>query len=98
MALPVDQRSVEPEHDAVEALELELLLEAVYRHYGYDFRNYARTSIRRRVAKLMHEEGLTTISGVQERVLHDQAAWERFLRCMSVSVSAMFRDPHFFLA
>jgi chemotaxis protein methyltransferase CheR len=98
MALPVDQRSVEPEHDAVEALELELLLEAVYRHYGYDFRNYARTSIRRRVAKLMHEEGLTTISGVQERVLHDQAAWERFLRGMSVSVSAMFRDPHFFLA
>src|SRR5689334_19548605 len=97
MALPVSRRR-EPDHDTVEALELELLLEAVYRHYGYDFRNYARTSIRRRIAKLMKEEQLSTVSGLQERVLHDASAWERFLQGISVNVSAMFRDPHFFLA
>lgn len=96
MAVPVARRR--PEHDSVEALELELLLEAVFRHYGYDFRDYARTSIRRRVAKLVTEEGLRTISALQDRLLHDGACFERFLRGISVHVSAMFRDPHFFQA
>lgn len=98
MALPVNRRGATGEPESVEALELELLLEAIYRHYGYDFRGYARTSIRRRVAKLMRDEQLSTISGLQERVLHDASAWERFLQGISVSVSAMFRDPGFFLA
>ncbi len=98
MALPVSKRGASAEPESVEALELELLLEAIYRHYGYDFRGYARTSIRRRVAKLMRDEQLSTISGLQERVLHDASAWERFLQGISVSVSAMFRDPGFFLA
>ena len=98
MAVPVNQHRTATDSESVEALELELLLEAIYRHYGYDFRGYARTSIRRRIAKLMREEHLSTISGLQERVLHDASAWDRFLRGISVNVSAMFRDPHFFLA
>ncbi len=97
MAVPVSTRR-QPVEESVETLELELLLEAVYRRYGYDFRQYARTSIRRRVAKLIKEERLTTISGLQDRVLHDPSAWDRFLQGISVHVSAMFRDPHFFLA
>ena len=98
MALPVRPPRDGPEPPTVDALELELLLEAVYRQYGYDFRDYARTSIRRRIAKLMRDEGVTTISGLQERVLHDAAAWDRVLQGISVNVSAMFRDPDFFLA
>jgi chemotaxis protein methyltransferase CheR len=97
MAVPVDKPRAAADEETVEALELELLLEAVYRHYGYDFRNYARTSIRRRIAKLMTDEGLSTVSGLQERVLHDAGAWDRFLQGISVNVSAMFRDPQFFL-
>jgi chemotaxis protein methyltransferase CheR len=98
MAVPINQRRIATEPDAIETLELELLLEAVYRHYGYDFRSYARTSIRRRITKLIREEGLSTVSGLQERVLHDPFAWDRCLQGISVNVSAMFRDPHFFLA
>jgi chemotaxis protein methyltransferase CheR len=98
MAVPLKRPRDAPEQDTVEAIELELLLEAVYRQYGYDFRDYARTSIRRRIAKLMTDEGLATISGLQERVLHDTAAWERVLQGISVNVSAMFRNPEFFLA
>jgi chemotaxis protein methyltransferase CheR len=44
------------------------------------------------------EEKVQTISALQDRVLHDEGAWERFLQGISVNVSAMFRDPHFFLA
>jgi chemotaxis protein methyltransferase CheR len=98
MALPLRRSPARPEPDSVEALELELLLEGVFRRYGYDFRDYARTSIRRRVTGLMKAEGVATVSALQERVLHDTAAWERFLQGVSVNVSAMFRDPSFFLA
>jgi chemotaxis protein methyltransferase CheR len=98
MALPLRKRSGENGQESVEALELELLLEAVFRHYGYDFRDYARTSIRRRIWKIAKDEKVATISELQARVLHDPAAWERFLQGIAVNVSAMFRDPHFFKA
>jgi chemotaxis protein methyltransferase CheR len=98
MAVPVGSRRAVGERDSVEELELELLLEAVYRHHGYDFRDYARTSIRRRVTKILREDHIDTISALQARVLHDPAAWDRFLQGISVNVSAMFRDPQFFLA
>jgi chemotaxis protein methyltransferase CheR len=98
MAVPLTSRRTRPRNDSVEELELDLLLEAAHRQYGYDFRDYARTSIRRRVWKLVRAEGLVTISELQGRVLHDRAAWDRFVQGISVNVSAMFRDPHFFRA
>ena len=97
MAVPVT-RPRRPEQDSVEALEIDLLLDAVFRQYGYDFRDYARTSMRRRVQNIMRAEGLDTISALQGRVLRHTATWERFVQGISVSVSAMFRDPGFFLA
>ena len=84
--------------DAVEDLELRLLLEGIYQRYGYDFREYARSSIRRRVWHRVSEEGLSSISGLQERILHDPDCMERLLLDLSVSVTSMFRDPSFFLA
>jgi chemotaxis protein methyltransferase CheR len=81
---------------ALERLEMELLLEAIYRHYGYDFRNYAPSSLRRRLRKRLDAEGLSTFSALQERVLHDPVAMAGLLRDMSVSVTGMFRDPTFF--
>ena len=82
----------------LERLEIELLLEAIFRHYGFDFRSYAFSSLRRRLAKRMEGEGLKTLSGLQERVLHERACLERLLKDLSVNVTAMFRDPTFFLA
>ena len=97
MALPVASRPGPAESESVEALELDLLLEAAFRLYGYDFRDYAKASMRRRIANIMKREDVRTISALQDRVLHDRAAWERFLNGISVNVSAMFRDPGFFL-
>jgi chemotaxis protein methyltransferase CheR len=97
MGLEVKNTAVNPAAD-LEDLEIDLLLEAVYRQYGYDFRGYARSSLRRRVQGIMQAENLATISALQDRILHDRSAWERFLPGVSVNVSAMFRDPAFFLA
>lgn len=82
----------------LEKLELELLFEAVFRHYGYDFRSYALSSLRRRVRKRMEAEGLQTVSSLQDRLLHDPPVMARLLRDLSINVTAMFRDPSFFLA
>src|SRR5688572_29607340 len=81
----------------LEALELELLLEAIFRRHGYDFRQYAPASLKRRVASIMMAEGALTVSGLQEKVLHDPGCMERFLLALSVNVTSMFRDPGFFL-
>jgi chemotaxis protein methyltransferase CheR len=80
----------------LERLEIELLLEGVYRHYGFDFRSYAYASIRRRLWKRVEGEGLRTISELQARILHDPDAMERLLLDLSVNVTAMFRDPSFY--
>lgn len=82
----------------LEKLEISLLLEGVFRHYGYDFRSYAFSSLRRRLKKRLEAENLETFSQLQDRVLHDPTAMEGLLRDMSVSVTGMFRDPTFFLS
>jgi len=80
----------------LETLEVELLLEAIFRQYGYDFRQYATASLKRRIWGAVRDEELTTISGLQERLLHEPASMERFLLSVSVNVTSMFRDPEFF--
>jgi chemotaxis protein methyltransferase CheR len=80
----------------VEDIEVGLLLEGVYRQYGYDFRDYSMSSVRRRVRHLVREEGLASVSGLQERVLHDPRALQRFVVTLSVNVTSMFRDPSFY--
>jgi chemotaxis protein methyltransferase CheR len=80
----------------LERIEIELLLEGVFRHYGFDFRSYAYASIRRRLWKRIEAEGLSSISELQALVLHDTSAMERLLLDLSISVTSMFRDPGFY--
>ena len=92
---PAEQESA---RDDVDEIELALLLEGVYRRYGFDFREYAPASLRRRVWRRVHAEGLTTISALQDKLLHDPSAMERLLLDLSINVTAMFRDPAFYVA
>src|SRR5688500_12136732 len=92
---PADSAS---DADELEALEIELLLEAIHRRYGFDFREYAPASLRRRVRRRMDGEKVSTISALQDLLLHDSQVMERLLLDLSVNVTAMFRDPSFFLS
>lgn len=83
---------------ALERLEIELLLVAIFRHYGHDFRSYAFFSLRRRFRKRLEAEGVGTFSALPDLVLHDGEAMDRRLRDMSVNVTGMFRNLTFFLA
>jgi chemotaxis protein methyltransferase CheR len=82
----------------LEKIEIELLLEGIFRHYGFDFRAYAVSSLKRRLWKRINAEGLRTVSQLQDRVLHDAAMMERLLLDLSINVTAMFRDPSFYAA
>jgi chemotaxis protein methyltransferase CheR len=97
---PLDNRidSEDQGCEELEKIEIEILLEAIYRHYGYDFRNYVFSSIRRRVRYRMKTENLSSVSGLQEKVLHDPKMMEKLFIDFSINVTEMFRDPDFFLS
>ena len=84
--------------DDLERIEVQLLLEAIYQHYGFDFRGYALGSLKRRLWRRAYGEKLETLSALQDRVLHDPAVMERLLLDLSINVTAMYRDPTFFQA
>jgi chemotaxis protein methyltransferase CheR len=77
-------------------IELQLLLEAVYRRYQHDFRHYAPSSVRRRMQQALDGLGLARLSDLQHAVLHDEAMFARLLQYLTVQVSDMFRDPAYF--
>lgn len=82
----------------VEEIEIQLLLEGIYQCYGYDFRNYAASSLKRRIRRILEAENLDTISALQAQILHDAECLQRFLLAITVNVTSMFRDPSFFVA
>jgi chemotaxis protein methyltransferase CheR len=99
VAVQIDREPATPERRLeTETLELQLLLEGVYRQYGFDFREYAPTSLKRRVWRRVQAERAGSISGLLERVLHDPEVMERLLLDLSINVTSMFRDPTFYSA
>ncbi len=76
-------------------IELQLFLDALLRYGGYDFRNYNQSALRRRIADAMRAENIATISGLQDRLLHDERALATFLVAMSGGTSQLFHDPLF---
>jgi chemotaxis protein methyltransferase CheR len=79
-------------------LEVRLLLEAIFDRYHYDFRSYAMASLKRRLAQACDQLGVGTLSGLQEKVLHEPQSFSTLLQYLTVQVSDMFRDPEFFSA
>jgi chemotaxis protein methyltransferase CheR len=79
-------------------LEIELLVEAIYRRYSYDFRHYARASLRRRLVDALAKLHVGSLSLLQHQILRDPAVFTALLTHMTVPVSDLFRDPGYFTA
>ena len=84
------------ESNELERTEITLLLEGIYRYYGFDFRDYAYSSIKRRILHRMGIERLSTVSALQEKILRDEQLLKKLLSDFSINVTEMFRDPSFF--
>ena len=83
---------------ATQDLEIQLLLEAIYLKYGYDFRDYARASVKRRIMHRMNLAGLKNLAAMQHKILYESDFFERLLLDLSINVTEMFRDPPFYQA
>jgi chemotaxis protein methyltransferase CheR len=79
-------------------LDLDGLLDAIYRVYHYDFRCYSEASLRRRVRSAQIHFRCDTIARLQERVIREPQLFAEMLRFLTVQVSDMFRDPSYFKA
>src|SRR5437867_8631400 len=82
----------------LEELETELLLEALLRYYGYDFRDYEPGAVRRRIREAMLAGRVSTISRFQERMLREPSFLERFVSSFSRTGLSMFSEPGFYRA
>jgi chemotaxis protein methyltransferase CheR len=85
-------------HSATEDIEIRLLLEAIFQRYHYDFRGYSAASLKRRLVQARDHFKCASFSMLQDRVLHEPEIFPELLGYLTVQVSEMFRDPHYFLA
>lgn len=82
----------------LEEIEIQLLLEAIYQRYGYDFRAYSKASLRRRIMHRLGMSGLPSIMSMTDKVLRDRPFFVALLNDLTVNVTEMFRDPPFYVA
>ncbi len=79
-------------------IELRLFIDAVFLKYHYDFRGYAESSLKRRLSSAMTRFECTSLSQLQDKVLHDPLIFRSVINVLTVQVSEMFRDPEYFKA
>ncbi|MCF8370074.1 MAG: protein-glutamate O-methyltransferase CheR [Bacteroidales bacterium] len=79
-------------------MEIDLLLEGIYHKYGYDFRNYGKAHIKRRLMHRLNVSGLSNFIEMLNKVMYDASFFDKLLLDLSINVTEMFRDPHFYKA
>ncbi|MDD1622064.1 MAG: hypothetical protein LUQ11_11345 [Methylococcaceae bacterium] len=75
---------------------IDLLLEAVFSRYGYDYRNYQPGTVQRRLNKLLNQKGWPDFFTLQREILTDPDAFEQMFLELSINVTAFFRHPEQF--
>ncbi|MEA3495343.1 MAG: protein-glutamate O-methyltransferase CheR [Bacteroidota bacterium] len=79
-----------------EIIEIDLFLEALFQKYGYDFRDYGKAHIKRRILHRMNFADINNISEMQHKLLYDKEFFQVILQDLSINVTEMFRSPSFF--
>lgn len=85
----------EPSFEISDA-DLEVVLNDVVELYGYDFMNYSRASMRRRITRLVVKDRYSSFAEFRYRVRNDKSYFKRFVEEITVNVTEMFRDPSFY--
>ncbi|HAE67998.1 MULTISPECIES: CheR family methyltransferase [Sphingobacterium] len=76
--------------------EIDILLEDIYRDYGYDFLQYSRASMKRRINRLMTNDRLASFAELRFVLKDNPAFLQHFVEEITVNLTEMFRDPLFF--
>jgi chemotaxis protein methyltransferase CheR len=93
-----DENQINEEEKINHNIEISLILEAIYLKYGYDFRNYSKAHVKRRILSRFTKDKFTSLAEMQHRLLTDPELFHSLLVDLSLNVTEMFRDPKFFYA
>lgn len=76
--------------------EIDILLEDIYRDYGYDFLQYSRASMKRRINRIMTNDRLASFAELRFALKDNPTFLQHFVEEITVNLTEMFRDPLFF--
>lgn len=77
--------------------EVHILLNDLLELYGYDFNDYAKASLKRRITRLFELDKFPSFAEFRYRIKSDEAYFKRFVEEITVNVTEMFRDPAFYV-
>ena len=78
----------------IDIADLKRISELIYQKYNYDFRNYAMSSFKRRVLRIMELKKLS-VDALLKKLTEQPSFINEFLDELTVNVTEMFRDPSF---
>lgn len=79
----------------IEISDLRRLTEVISNNYEYDFRNYAMSSFKRRIQRILEMYKLPSVEMLIRKLKEDSVFFEEFVTEVTVNVTEMFRDPSF---
>lgn len=77
-------------------LEIELLIQAIYTKFQYDFKHYSRSSLRRRLEQALIKFRLRSVSELQHMMLHEPDFFPKLIAYLTVNTTELFRDPSYY--
>jgi len=80
----------------IDDIEVQLFIDGMYYKYGYDFRDYSRAHMKRRIKNRLGLSSFESISEMQHEMLTNKGFFDKILPDFSINVTEMFRDPEFF--
>ncbi len=84
------QEEVLPE---IAEADLEAFFQIMHSVYGFDFRDYARASVLRRLGTILKKYGLPDMRALNQRLLKQREFFETFLNEFRIGATELFRDP-----
>lgn len=76
--------------------QVEILINDVLEHHGYDFTGYSRASLKRRLSRLYSLDKHLSFAEFRYKTLNDDVYFKHFVEGVTVNVTEMFRDPSFY--
>jgi chemotaxis protein methyltransferase CheR len=80
----------------IEWEEFENLLVDITDQYGYDFSQYSKASLQRRILSFYLKGKFSSYTDFKSRLFSDATFFMYFVEEVTVNVTEMFRDPHFY--
>ena len=84
------------ETNSIRIEELDEILQMLLHRYGYDFTNYTKASLLRRINRFAKEMNTSSAYDLKYILLNNESEFQHFLQEVTVNVTELFRDPAYY--